>query len=1038
MKRIFLSLILIFLIGGQLFAGEQIVTAVSPFENLSADNELNYIGFQISEYLSTAMASIEGVTMVERGMLEKILKEQDFQLSGLTDDTTVVEVGNLLNAGRIITGTYTVSGSAIDINGRIIEVETGKVLNAARVSGYFSDNLSPVLYDFFFALLDQEPPEQVFSQMSVLEQRIAQLETDRNDDMESELAELKAKLSALENREDSLESTISDLKVSLAVEARLSMLQEQDAEAGVTMARALEASFTDNDTKAMEYLETTVADPTANYLNYSLSADSYFEKLSAVEGQSFYVTMIRNQLDINKALSEDAEAISLYRNTLKLLVARLYGALSPDMFTLNVKTPESVEMGTVSALVTLPSGITVEVNEGTRRLVERVFDTQEILDITERKYYEGGLVSRTANNVAFKKQPPVIKTLLPNEGINSLFSLGLFAGIGYSVQFIDRQGEVLYELTHEGENFFNLTSGSEILWGKETAGSYSEKEAKDGWSFRNGKVEIQARELKNLQGVRVVLNRSSFSMGYSFPVFGDTKWKSILMHAYRRKYIKISTDGETDPMPQVKDVVVTHSLFDMGDYMQAIPLLIDPEYIAASADLTAVVYWGDSSNTVVTGSWRGVKEHECENYGGEFTPESVLYFPMPAVMASGDGTFIVGNNGTTRETAFRVMAGATWENNDAYSDRLATAGNTIFTAADYYTCCLDGATGSQVWKNGDADSDMVLEHDGLVYVSRSRDLTACLDGETGETVWMNEDLGGDFIIKAGGRLYISGYYYTACLDASGGGVLWRNDDIHQSNSLDESGGRLFVANSSATICLDAQTGTEIWSESGVDSRRVQVSGGRLFVADSDGTACLDAGSGEVIWKNTNVRSKDLAVLNGRVYTTGSSTACLDADTGSLVWINEEADSGVLRVIDGRVYLGKATCLAAEDGSPVWVNEKLSGGDITVSNECMYLACGRYSVSLDLKILEPWYRYTARADALYDRDEYSKAADLYGKAITAEGCRDGVALYRYAFSLEKTEGLSQKVKNLYLQAWVRLKDQYPDHRYIEAAEKKFGA
>lgn len=1050
MKRLPALLLLVLILASPLFAAESTVTAVSPFENLSADNELNYIGFQISEYLSTAMASIEGVTMVERGMLEKIVKEQSLQLSGLTKDSTAIEVGNLLNARRIITGSYSVSGTTIDINGRIIDVESGKVLNAARVSGYFSDNLSPVLYDFFFALLDQQPPEQVFSQMSVLEQRIAQLEADRNGDMETELAELKTRLEALENREVSLESTISDLKVSLAVEARLSMLQDQDAEAGVSMAKAMEASFSNNDTEALEYLETAVADPTANYLNYSLSADSYFEKLSAVEGQSFYVTMIRNQLDINKTLSEDAEAISLYRNTLKILVSRLYGALSPDMFTLEVGTPESVEMGTVSALVTLPSDISIEVNNGTRRLVDRVFDTQDILDMTERKYYEGGMVSRVAHTVAYKKQPPVLESLLPCRGMDSLFSLGLFAGIGYSVQFVDRQGNVLYELGHPGETFFNLTAGSEILWGRKTAEAYSEKEARDGWSFRDGKVEIQARELKNLHGVKVVLDRSSFSMGYSFPVYGDTKWKSILMHAYRQKYIKITTDGESDPMPQVKDVVVTHSLFDMADYMQDIPLLIDPDYISASADLTAVVYWGDSSNTVVTGAWKGVKEFECENYGGEFTPDSVLYFPMEAVMEAGEGTFTVGNNGSSRETAFRVIAGNTWINPDG-ANFLTVHDNRVYTSyaswnSEYCTTRrLDAETGKELWKTGDAGRAEMLVSDGILYSTyyyRNRGRTTAHDALSGELVW-SARVNSHNLHIVGNRIYTVYDYEGACLDPADGSLLWQSSDVRGRN-LVVAGGKIytiFSMNRSGWVsCVDAQTGEPVWKNDRISGSGIAMHKGRLFIVSGSYAACLDPSDGSVIWKNTDVSGSDLAISGDLLYTTGKTVTCLDPVNGRLVWQNQHVSGDTFQVIGDRLYVGgegNTMCLGTDSGSLHWLNSEADANDMEVIHGSVFIA-GNDTLRLDIRCLEPWCRYTSEADSFYDRDEYPRAADLYGKAITAEGCRDGVVLYRYAYSLEQDEGLSLRVKNLYLQAWVRLKEQYPGHRYITAAEEKLEA
>ena len=70
--------------------------AVSPFSNLSDSESDNFIGFLIAEYLNSAMSSFPGITVIERERLYDIINEQKFQLSGLTDDESVVEVGNYL------------------------------------------------------------------------------------------------------------------------------------------------------------------------------------------------------------------------------------------------------------------------------------------------------------------------------------------------------------------------------------------------------------------------------------------------------------------------------------------------------------------------------------------------------------------------------------------------------------------------------------------------------------------------------------------------------------------------------------------------------------------------------------------------------------------------------------------------------------------------------------------------------------------------------------------------------------------------------
>jgi len=99
MDRRFLSIVLSALI--PLTAFGQAPTyqiAVTPYANIGADKTADYIGFQIAEFLSSAMAGFPGVQVIERTQLMKILEEQELQLSGITEGDGSVSIGQILNS----------------------------------------------------------------------------------------------------------------------------------------------------------------------------------------------------------------------------------------------------------------------------------------------------------------------------------------------------------------------------------------------------------------------------------------------------------------------------------------------------------------------------------------------------------------------------------------------------------------------------------------------------------------------------------------------------------------------------------------------------------------------------------------------------------------------------------------------------------------------------------------------------------------------------------------------------------------------------
>ncbi len=69
--------------------------------------------------------------VVERGMMETILTEQDFQLTGCTSNECLIEVGQLLGARQVVGGRISRVGAMFTVSARVVDVQTGKLLGVS-------------------------------------------------------------------------------------------------------------------------------------------------------------------------------------------------------------------------------------------------------------------------------------------------------------------------------------------------------------------------------------------------------------------------------------------------------------------------------------------------------------------------------------------------------------------------------------------------------------------------------------------------------------------------------------------------------------------------------------------------------------------------------------------------------------------------------------------------------------------------------------------------------------------------------------------
>ncbi len=86
----------------------------------------------ISDNLATQLQQSGKFRVMERSQMDKILREQNFQLSvGCEDNQCAVEIGKLLGIDRIVVGSVGLVGSTYSLNLRLVDVGTGEALQTS-------------------------------------------------------------------------------------------------------------------------------------------------------------------------------------------------------------------------------------------------------------------------------------------------------------------------------------------------------------------------------------------------------------------------------------------------------------------------------------------------------------------------------------------------------------------------------------------------------------------------------------------------------------------------------------------------------------------------------------------------------------------------------------------------------------------------------------------------------------------------------------------------------------------------------------------
>jgi TolB-like protein len=136
MKNLYLLLCMSFVAFN---AGGQITKiAILDFENVSGNPKYSGLGKAMSSMLISDIesnTSKQKIQLVERGQIQKILKEQNFQSSKLVDKASTVKTGKILGVKYMLIGEIFILNDQLIINARLTNTETGEITFSNKQEG---------------------------------------------------------------------------------------------------------------------------------------------------------------------------------------------------------------------------------------------------------------------------------------------------------------------------------------------------------------------------------------------------------------------------------------------------------------------------------------------------------------------------------------------------------------------------------------------------------------------------------------------------------------------------------------------------------------------------------------------------------------------------------------------------------------------------------------------------------------------------------------------------------------------------------------
>ena len=112
-------------------ANEQMVIAIADFIN--DDGKVSKLGRYTAEKLTPYFTRSDQFQVLERALIDKVIAEQQFQVSAFVDESSTREIGQLLGAETIVSGTISELNDVFYFNAKVVDVTYGKLLTSIDV-----------------------------------------------------------------------------------------------------------------------------------------------------------------------------------------------------------------------------------------------------------------------------------------------------------------------------------------------------------------------------------------------------------------------------------------------------------------------------------------------------------------------------------------------------------------------------------------------------------------------------------------------------------------------------------------------------------------------------------------------------------------------------------------------------------------------------------------------------------------------------------------------------------------------------------------
>ncbi len=133
--------------------------AVLDFKLQGHGYETEDMGVIVAEWFITAFVKEGRFEVVERGLLKKILGEQKLGMTGVIDESTATKIGKLLGVKVIISGSVMKLENILEINARIIDVESASIIAAENVKSSRAAQLQDLVVQMSEKIIKNFPLE---------------------------------------------------------------------------------------------------------------------------------------------------------------------------------------------------------------------------------------------------------------------------------------------------------------------------------------------------------------------------------------------------------------------------------------------------------------------------------------------------------------------------------------------------------------------------------------------------------------------------------------------------------------------------------------------------------------------------------------------------------------------------------------------------------------------------------------------------------------------------------------------------------------